>query len=84
MTKSQTVGAGKWRPAVQSQPYPGSTYLCPGGPVLSPQLVGIIMEDSNKVNNATPEYDTFKKSEVATSDDQKSVGIVLKAHIYCS
>jgi len=45
------------------------------------QVVGITMENSNIVNKITLESDTLKKSEVATSNDQKSVLIAPKAHI---
>jgi len=45
-----TVGSGKWRPPFLSQPYPGTADFCPGGPVLSPQPVGITMENSKSYN----------------------------------
>jgi len=56
ITQSQTVSSGKWRPPVLSQPYPGTADLCPGGPVLSPQLVGFNMENltNNKDKQTAP------------------------------
>jgi len=45
------------------------------------QVVGITMENSNIVNKITLETEHSIKSEVATSNDQKSVLIAPKAHI---
>jgi len=63
--------------ACSSQPYPGTADLCPGGPVPSPQLVRINMENLTNTNkkkdmNNKKEPDTLKKSDVVTNDDKKS------------
>jgi len=63
--------------AFSKSTFPGTADLSPGGPVLSPQLVGINMENfinniNKKENNTEKEPDTLKMSEVVTNDDKKS------------
>jgi len=79
------VSSGKWRLPFVSQLYLGTTDLCPGGPVPSPQLAGLSMENINKKkteNSTKQEPDTLKKSEVATSDDKTSKNTAPKTQVH--